>query len=345
MPVGLFVFDEKARFVYANRAFLHTFFNDDKKSVNLKNFLLCEEKCECGTGESCAFCSVYSAMKNAVRNGRTPTLPTTVTLQSGGDKLTIRLRIYPVEKNLYMAITDGLYQSELQAEMLSAKKMQQKLLPAGKKMGKISYAYMYIPCLAVGGDMPEIYETDGETYGIITDVSGKGVAGSMLSTFVKAGLDKKEKFLSKAVRKLCDTFLSLNLDERSYITLAGVRINEAEHKIHYVFAGHNAPILLKNGDSMNEIEYPAPPVSNWMPDFSYEEKEIDFESGDILVLLTDGVTELVNQKGDRFGIERAENVLLQSANADDFIAKLKSALTVFSGGTFSDDITAIAFDL
>ena len=53
----------------------------------------------------------------------------------------------------------------------------------------------------------------------------------------------------------------------------------------------------------------------------------------------------MNAKGELFGIERAESVLLQSRSAEDFIGKLKAALTVFSGGAFSDDVTAIAFDL
>ena len=41
----------------------------------------------------------------------------------------------------------------------------------------------------------------------------------------------------------------------------------------------------------------------------------------------------------------SESVLMQSRSAEDFIGKLKTALGVFSGGTFSDDVTAIAFDL
>jgi sigma-B regulation protein RsbU (phosphoserine phosphatase) len=72
---------------------------------------------------------------------------------------------------------------------------------------------------------------------------------------------------------------------------------------------------------------------------------LPFEKGDILALVTDGVTECANSAGELFGIERAESVLMQSHSAEDFIGKLKSALTVFSGGQFSDDITAIAFDL
>ena len=105
------------------------------------------------------------------------------------------------------------------------------------------------------------------------------------------------------------------------------------------------PILLKNAYGIHEIESPAPPISTWMPDYPYEERELPFEKGDLLVLLTDGVTECMNAKGEQFGVERAENVLMHSRGAEDFIGKLKSALGVFSGGKFSDDITAIAFDL
>lgn len=106
-------------------------------------------------------------------------------------------------------------------------------------------------------------------------------------------------------------------------------IDEKQKMIRYVSAGHNAPILLKTGFGINEIESPAPPISNWMSDFCYEEREIGFEKGDILVLLTDGITECSNSAGDRFGIERTESVLLQSRGAEDFIGKLKNALGVF----------------
>lgn len=70
----------------------------------------------------------------------------------------------------------------------------------------------------------------------------------------------------------------------------------------------------------------------------------DYSSGDILVILTDGVTESRNAKGEMFGLERVEGVLQRSESAERFIARLKAALTEFCG-SFADDITAIAFDL
>ena len=87
------------------------------------------------------------------------------------------------------------------------------------------------------------------------------------------------------------------------------------------------------------------PISNWALGVTYEEREVEYESGDTLVLLSDGVTECTNSAGEQFGIERAESVLLQSHNAEDFVSKIKSALSVFCGGDYSDDVTAVAFDL
>ena len=115
--------------------------------------------------------------------------------------------------------------------------------------------------------------------------------------------------------------------------------------LRYVMAGHNAPILLKSRDGIHEIESASPPISNWFEDAEYSQRALPFHSGDTLVLLTDGVTECKSLSGDLFGAERVESVLLQSRNAEDFMSKLKTALTVFSGGEFSDDVTVLAFDL
>ena len=348
-PQGVFVFDDKLRVKFVNAAFRRAFFDDAKKKGTLKSVLGCAEEGKCGESERCAYCAFLRVIKAAVdtKAEQMETVHTTVRHTGHTDRISMRIRILPVgEKGkLFLGLTDGTYQTEMEREMLSAKRLQQRLLPAGKSMGGVPYSYMYIPCFGVGGDLPDVYELDGQTYGVLADVSGKGISAGMLSAFVKAGFDRKQPDLAKALSTLNLKFNELNQDERSYITVAAVRIDETEKKLRYAVAGHNAPILLKNSLGINEIESPAPPISTWIPDFAYRENELPFEKGDLLVLLTDGVTECTNAKGEQFGIERAESVLLQSLSAEDFIGKLKTALGVFSGGQFSDDITAIAFDL
>ena len=349
MPQGVFAFDEKLRVRFANAAFLHAFSGSTKRGGKLSSVIACGEKGRCGEGAACEYCAFLRVMKAAVeeKTEKTETLTTTVQRNNRTDKISVRIRILPVDNKgkLFLGLTEGSYQSEMERELLSAQRMQQRLLPAGKSMGGVPYSYTYIPCFGVGGDMPDVYELNGQTYGVLADVSGKGISAGMLSAFVKAGLDRQQPDLAKALMQLNVKFNELNQDERSYVTVAAVRVDKATGKMRYVSAGHNAPILLKNAYGIHEIESPAPPISTWMPDYPYEERELPFEKGDLLVLLTDGVTECVNARGEQFGIERAENVLMQSHGAEDFIGKLKAALGVFSGGKFSDDITAIAFDL
>ena len=349
IPEGVFVFDEKLRVKFTNAAFRRSFSDNLPRNATLSQALNCGETGKCGEGQSCPYCAFFRAMQAAVKDKseQSETLHTTVRRNGRMDKVSVRIRVLPVDEKgkLFLALTDGTYQTEIEREMLTAQQMQRRLLPAGKSVGGVSYAYMYIPCLGVGGDLPDVYELNGQAYGVLADVSGKGISAGMLSAFVKAGFDRKQPDLAVALSQLNAKFNELNQDERSYITVAAVRIDKATQTLRYSVAGHNAPILLKNAEGINEIEFAAPPISNWMSDFVYSERELPYEKGDVLVLVTDGVTECVNAKGEQFGIERAENVLMQSHSAEDFIGKLKAALTVFSGGTFSDDITAIAFDL
>ena len=349
LPQGVFVFDEKLRVKYTNAAFRRVFSEKVRSKGNLAQTFGCNASEKCGAGKSCEYCAFLRVIRSAIQEKKenTETVHTSVRRSGHTDKISMRIRILPLDEKgkLFLGLTDGTYHTEIEREMLTAQQMQRRLLPAGKSMGGVPYSYMYIPCFDVGGDLPDVYELDGQTYGVLADVSGKGISAGMLSACVKAGFDRKQPDLAVALSQLNAKFNELNQDERSYITVAAVRIDKKMQTLKYAVAGHNAPILLKNSLGINEIESPAPPISNWMPEYRYQENAFPFESGDILALVTDGVTECANARGELFGIERAESVLAQSRNAEDFIGKLKSALTVFSGGKFSDDITAIAFDL
>ena len=348
-PDGVIAFDCKLRVKYMNAAFRRSFFIEKNRLGALPEVLSCGRGAKCGTLASCAYCAFYRGMKKTVESGeeQSETIHTTVRAAGREETVSLRMRFYPVDEKgkLFFGVVNGSYQASFEREMLSAQRVQQRLLPAGKQAAGVPYAFIYLPCKEIGGDMTDVYELNGNAYGVIADVSGKGVPAAMLSAFAKAGFDRTEPSLALALQKLNGKFNDLEQDERSYITVSSVRIDKEEGKLYYATAGHNVPILLKNGAGIHEIELPSPPISNWMKDFEYQEKPFPFERGDILALLTDGVTECMNASGEQFGIERAESVLLQSRNAEDFIGKIRAALTVFSGGTFSDDVTAIAFDL
>ena len=341
IPTAAVVVDKNFRVRYMNRAF-GEYFRTGRKRGTLRDVTDCgESEGACGEGVRCAYCPLRNLFLEVIGSGKVAFRKLIV--GSGEDGLALRMKVQPLGK-YYLGVALNAYETEIARELYSAQSIQQRLLPPAAGRGGTPYSFTYIPCREIGGDLPDVYNVAGQTMGFLADVSGKGVAAGMLSAFVKAGWDRGEPSPARALTGLNAKFQELNLDERSYITAAAVRIDEAKEEICYCFAGHNAPMLLKGEEGIAEIEGSTPPISTWIPDFRYEDRTLGYKKGSILVLLTDGVTESKSEGGEQFGLERVEAVLARSENAERFIERLKSALKNFCG-TFNDDITAIAFDL
>ncbi|MGN0823224.1 MAG: SpoIIE family protein phosphatase [Candidatus Gallimonas sp.] len=345
IPTAAIVVDKNFKVRYANKAFRDYFPAAQRGRGSLRDVVGCGERDgKCGAGIKCAYCPVRNLFADAIGgNGLAFRNLIMKSGESGEKNVALRIKVKPLGK-YYLGVVDNAYEMEIAREMHSAQDIQQRLLPPAKSGGAVPYSFMYIPCREIGGDLPDVYEVDGDTVGVIADVSGKGISAGMLSAFVKAGWDRSEPSPARAIRRLNAKFQELNLDETSYVTAAAVRLDREKREICYSVAGHNAPILLKSGMGIDEIVMNSPPVSNWIPDFEYEDRLIGYRKGDVLVLLTDGTIESKNDAGEQFSLDRIEAILQRSYNAEHFIERLKAELTAFCG-TFDDDLTAIAFDL
>lgn len=299
---------------------------------------------KCGACEECRACPLFSAFEDAYLTNKEVSrrIFQRVNTEGGAREVAYSLTVTPIGGGLCMGTIDDAFELEISRELQTAKTIQQRLLPAGKWAGGKKYAYMYVPCREIGGDLPDVYTVDGSACGVIADVSGKGISAGMLTAFVKAAYDKTAPTPSRAIANLNAKFRELNLDERNYITVAAVKIDD--DGITYSMAGHNVPILLKTRSGITRIMLNSPPVSNWFENPSYFDDVIPYEKGDILVLLTDGVTECRNGRGEMFGADGAIKTLSYSKTADDFIKNLENNLKSFCDN-LNDDITAIAFDL
>ena len=344
IPTAVIVVDAKLRVRFTNRALLD-FFGTQARKGELRDLISCDEReGACGTGERCRECALRRLFLSAQNNKGSAFRRIALHHKEDGSRLTCPFRVSPMGKKYLVAMMEGAQEAEISRELYTAQCIQQKLLPPPHNWNGTPYSYMYIPFRAIGGDLPDVYQLEGDTMGFLADVSGKGISAGMLSAFVKAGWNKSDRSPSMALRGLNSKFQELNLDESNYVTAAAIRIDKTARQIRYSLAGHNAPMLLKCGTGIDEIEMNAPPVSNWIPDFGYEDQFISYHKGDILVMMTDGVIESRNQKGEMFSLERVEDLLRKSESAETFIERLRATITDFCG-TFSDDLTAIAFDL
>ena len=343
VPTAVVVADKNLKAVFTNTAF-RTLFPMGQADGTLGTVTGCiyaQKKCG---GEECRGCPLFDAFEDAFCSNQAIDRRIYQKVNSEGvtHDVSYSLTVKPLGGGLCMGTIDDAYELEIAQELQTAKSIQQRLLPAGNWAGGKRYSYMYIPCRDIGGDLPDVYTVDGSACGVIADVSGKGISAGMLSAFVKAAYDKNEYSPAKAISNLNAKFSELNLDERNYVTVAAVRIDG--DSITYSMAGHNVPILLKTGSGITRIMLNSPPVSNWFENPSYYEDVIHYRKGDILVLLTDGVTECKNARGEMFGADGAIKTLSVSRTADEFIKNLEYTLKKFNKN-LDDDITAIAFYL
>lgn len=343
VPTAVFVVDENFKVVFSNTAF-RALFPSGKADGHLKQATMCASSVKkCGDGE-CKGCPLYDAFEDAFCSNKPLNRRVFQKVKDGGvtREVSYTLTVAPLGGGLCMGTIDDAFELEIAQELQTAKNIQQRLLPAGNWAGGKRYSYMYIPCRDIGGDLPDVYTVGDSVCGVIADVSGKGISAGMLSAFVKAGYDKTVYSPAEAIKILNAKFAELNLDERNYVTVAAARIDS--ESITYSMAGHNVPILLKTGSGITRIMLNSPPISNWFENPSYYEDTIPYKKGDILVLLTDGVTECKNSRGEMFGAEGAIKTLSYSRTAGEFIKNLENNLKTFNN-ELDDDITAIAFDL
>ncbi len=344
VPSAIIIVDKNLKVVFTNSAF-KKLFSSMKAKGSIGEIARCaEDYANCGKGECSYGCLIRSAFEDSFYARAEISRRVLLRVRSDGltREVTFSLNVKPLGSGLYMGVIDDALEMEISRELQSARSIQQRLLPAGKWAGGKRYSYTYIPCRDIGGDLPEVFAVNGSACGVIADVSGKGISAGMLTAFVKAAYDKNEYSPARAISGLNEKFRELNLDERNYITVAAVRIDDGS--ITYSMAGHNVPILLKSGGGITRITLNSPPVCNWFENPGYFEDVIRYSRGDILVLLTDGVTECKNGRGEMFGADGAIKTLSVSRSGEEFINNLENNLRAFCPN-LNDDITAIAFDL
>lgn len=344
VPSAVVVVDRDLKAVFMNTAF-KTLFGKDARRLSLGRAFGCAngdcKKCRL-SGQSSG-CSLAAAFEDSFYSNKELSRRVILSLIDGGrHEVAFSITIKPLGGGLCLGVIDDALELEIARELQTAKNIQQRLLPAGKWAGGKRYSYLYIPCRDIGGDLPEVFTVGSSACGVIADVSGKGISAGMLTAFVKAAYDKNTYSPAEAIEKLSNKFSELNLDERNYITVAAARIDK--DSITYSMAGHNVPILLKSGGGITRIMLNSPPVSNWFENPAYFEDTIPYKPGDVLVLLTDGVTESKNRYGEMFGVEGAIRTLSVSHTGEEFVKNLESNLKTFCG-EIKDDVTAIAFDL
>ncbi len=229
----------------------------------------------------------------------------------------------------------------LRDDLSMARRLQCSLLPKNQlKTDKIDFSFIYRPCETLGGDFLDIYQIDEEHIGVyIADVSGHGVAASMLTMFLRTALDKSLLSPAKALGQLYNYFNKNGFSDELYIAIFYGIINISDYTFTYANAGLNVCPVIFSKDKLQILRAPGIPISNWVEDPDYVEMTLDIKPKDRMFFYTDGIIEIRNSENAQFGEERlVEHLLETDMQPSHTLSRLIDKAISFSERKDSSDI-------
>ncbi len=237
---------------------------------------------------------------------------------------------------------------EIVSELEVAGRVLQDLLPHSvPRPDHMDLAAVYEPCSQVGGDYYDFIPLGTDRYGIaIADIAGKGVPAALLVGVLRAAIYSlaTSSLALRAILEKVNRLLFESVGNTHYATLFYGVLDVPLRRIVHINAGHVPPILARAGGSVEEIPASGLPIGLF-PSPRYFEQGIQLETGDLLALFTDGVSESRNREGEFYGRKRLAELLRRenergtpAAEVSDHILR---DVRQFRGGAPDDDATVV----
>ena len=196
----------------------------------------------------------------------------------------------------------------------------------------------------VGGDYYDIITLDSSNFCIaVADVSGKGVSAALLMANLQAFLKTicKQGMKIDEATGLINDLITENTTEGKFITFFWAIVNDENKKLNYVNAGHNPPLLIRDG-KVTKLDKGGIILGVMKTMIPYQFESVQLQANDLMILFTDGVSEAMNQNGEEFSDERLEKLCLSLTEkpVKEISNTILHEVAAFAHGTVqSDDIT------
>jgi len=242
--------------------------------------------------------------------------------------------------NKYRKTTDSQTQmKKVQTSLEQASRIQQTLMPkSDPDVDGYDIAGKSIWCDETSGDyydfiLPEDWKQ--EKIGVVVaDVIGHGISAALLMTTVRASL--RERILSPgngpAIVSHVNNNLVRDIEELNlFVTMFYSEIDLNQKCFRWVHAGHESAILYDTHKESFEMLGGSGVALGIEDDWDYEESEIGIDSGQIILIGTDGIKEAYNSHGEYFGNERLMAIVRDHAAmpAKDLLKEIFDVLNRF----------------
>jgi sigma-B regulation protein RsbU (phosphoserine phosphatase) len=233
---------------------------------------------------------------------------------------------------------------QLKNELAEARELQESLLSESMPaLPGFQITARWQPATTVGGDYVAAFKINERHAAVcVADVAGKGLPAALLMSNFQAALKTAalEDHSPGVVCTRLNRLLRSNIPLHKFVTAFYGVIDVHERALAFTNAGHNSPLLLRQNGNCARLEVGGSVLGVFAESF-YGEAEVKLESGDRLILFTDGLTEAMNDKGELFGEEGLLDLLCENSKlgASDLQQLIFTTARDFCDNTFHDDAT------
>lgn len=236
----------------------------------------------------------------------------------------------------------------IRTEIEDARQIQLSMLPRSvPRLDWLDIARASMPASEVGGDYYDYFpQEDGSLAVVVGDVAGHGLASGLLLAAVRSCLYLLRRELTGPVDvlKKLDDMVRHTSHRRMLVTLQCAYLDAGERRLSLASAGHPPALLWRAASGeVEEVGLPAMPLGTRLGRF--EEVHTHLADGDVLLLYTDGMTEMLSGAGEAFGGESLARRLRtgrRERSARDLRNEILADLADFKGDTRrEDDVTLL----
>lgn len=267
------------------------------------------------------------------------------------------VEVAPPARGQRLADGSGRYRRSRSAEikrveldLRMARDIQRRFLPTlPRETSGLHIAAEYRPAFELGGDFYDLVRTGPGTYlAVIGDVSGKGVAAALIMSRVMAEfrVHAHDGLAPNAVLAELNAALVHQGHDDAFVTAACVAIDTNRRWLTVANAGH-VPLIVRRSAAEVAVfgEATGAPLG-MIPGESYGDQRFKFAEGDIILMMTDGITEALDPQANPLNTSDLVRIVAEcDHDIDELSRRILAEVEIAHGALRADDVALMALRL
>ncbi len=245
-----------------------------------------------------------------------------------------------------------LRQKERDEDLALAARVQQSLAPKSIVWGGLRVDTYYHPVRSIGGDFGLVCPLDGEHLNLmVCDVSGHGIGSALVANRIYTEMMTQLRAGSALDTMLnqLNRFVMHNIGSSVFFfTVAAARIDRPGRRMIFAGAGHPPAMIAHNGAEPRLLESRSM-VLGALPEAVDAEAtlDVDLESGDRVVLYTDGITDVFNARGEMLGVEGVQKIVRETSRLpfNEMKKGILDSVAQWREGPPTDDVSLVLVEV